>query len=252
MSRVIEFCIGDALIQQGDEDTVAYLIRSGWVMVDQKKRDGSTFQTRVGPGEIIGELALVGLVSQRSASAIAMTDGSAEVIDRGALIRLVNGPANKLTPVIAALLARLKGALVDEKEIDEELPEQQVHAVVVGLNDLSRQALCNQPCTITHLPWSFGAFMPPQSVTDLFRHHHEADIMLANGNRRLREQHLHIEAATEGLQLHLLQHGDYCEVDEERVGYGMNDDIVPLSAGYHSLTFGDQAEPYKFGVEVIA
>lgn len=253
MSKVISFNKGDSLIKQGDHDTVAYLIQSGWVLIDQKKEDGTIFQTKVGPGEIIGELAMTGLVSERSASATAITDCEAEEIDRGTLIRLVNGPASKLTPVLAALLSRLKSTMVDEKESDDQLPDEPAHAVIVGLNNISKQALCNQPCTISHLPWIFGSHVPPQSVTDLFRKQSEADIRLAKASRRVREQHICIEEGDNGtLLLHLMQHGDYCEVDEKRVGYGASDTTVSIGQGYHTVSFGDAVDPYKFGIEVLA
>lgn len=253
MSKIITFSKGDTIIEQGAEDTTAYLIQSGWVLVNQQREDGSTFQVKIGPGEIIGELSLAGLVNQRSASATAVTDVTAEEIDRGALIRLVNGPASKLTPVLAALLTRLKSSMVDEKLDESQNSDDPAHAVIVGLNRISRQALCNQPCTISHLPWTFGSHVPPQSVTDLFRHQHEADVLLANASKRVREQHICIESdADNNLQLHLMQHGDYCEVDEKRVGYGATDTTVPLQQGYHTLCFGDPVDPYMFGIEVLA
>ena len=253
MSKIVSFNKGESLINQGEAGKVAYLIQSGWVLVNQKKEDGSVFQVKVGPGEIIGELALTGLVTERSATATAITDCDAEEIDRGALIRLVNGPASKLTPVLAALLSRLKSAMVDEKKLDEEIPDDPAHAVIVGLNNISKQALCNQPCTISHLPWTFGSHVPPQSVTDLFRNSQEADIRLAKASRRVREQHIRIESDTEhGLQLHLMQYGDYCEVDEKRVGYGASDTTVPLQSGYHTVCFGDPVDPYRFGIEVLS
>lgn len=253
MSKIVSFSKGESLINQGEEGLVAYLIQSGWVLINQKKEDGSTFQVKVGPGEIIGELALTGLVTRRSASATAITDCDVEEIDRGALIRLVNGPASKLTPVLSALLSRLKSAMVGEKQSDECMPGNPTHAVIVGLNSISRQALCNQPCTISHLPWTFGAHVPPQSVTDLFRNYQEADIRLAKSSRRVREQHIRIESDNRhGLQLHLMQYGDYCEVDDKRVGYAASDTTVSLESGYHTVCFGDPVDPYRFGIEVLS
>jgi len=103
MAKMIDFKEGDKLINQGDEDNAAYLIQSGWVQVHQKRNNGTITSTTIGPGEIVGELGLAGLTPSRSASITALTDGQMEVIDRGALIRLVNGPGRHLTPLLAAL-----------------------------------------------------------------------------------------------------------------------------------------------------
>ncbi|ATX81060.1 Cyclic nucleotide-binding domain-containing protein [Mariprofundus ferrinatatus] len=252
MTRTVSFNKGESLIKQGDHGTTAYLIQSGWVLIEQKKEGGTIFQTKIGTGEIIGELALAGLVTQRSASATAITDVTAEIIDRGALIRMVNGPANKLTPILAAFLSRLKSTMVDEKDALKNSAGERPHALVVGLNSISRQALCNLPCTISHLPWTLGAHVPPQSVTDLFRTACEADIQLTKANRRIREHHISIEAGEQAsLQLRLMQHGDYCEVNEKRVGYGASSSIEPLPTGYHMIRFGDPIDPYEFGIEVL-
>lgn len=96
MANMMAFKEGDTLIGQGDEDTVAYLIRSGWVEVRRKNRDGAIEVSTLQAGEIVGELGLAGLSSQRTATVTALTDGEVEVIDRGSLIRLVNGPGSRL------------------------------------------------------------------------------------------------------------------------------------------------------------
>lgn len=250
MSKVIEFKKGERLIKQGESGVTAYLIYSGWVQIDQRRKNGTVFQTRLGPGEIVGELALAGLIEERTATATALTLVAAEEIDRGSLIRLVNGPGSKLAPLLAALLSRLKSTMIEEKRREAEEPP--VRAIITGLNSPASQALCNLPCNITHLPWTFGSHVAPQSVTDLFRNQEKADIRLGNASKRIREQHIRIEADSDsGLQLQLLQHGDYCEVDEKRVGYGTTSTTVPLKKGHHVICFGDQIDPYKFGIEVL-
>lgn len=251
MARIIDFTEGECIISQGEKDTAAYLIQSGWVQVSHKRANGSITTTSLGPGEIVGELGLAGLTPSRSATVTALTDGTMEVIDRGTLIRLVNGPGRNLTPLLAALFARLKHALLDD-QLDDELDDTVViHARIEGLNDLSRQALCNRPRLITRLPWYIGAHRPPQSVTDLFRDHCQVDLPLAGSTRMLREQHLCIEAAGDGgLQLRLMQHGDYCEVNDERIGYGKAGCIRPLPPGKHILRFGEISDPYEFSLRV--
>jgi len=251
MANIMAFKEGDTLIGQGDEDTVAYLITSGWLEVHRKKRDGAIEVTTLQAGEIVGELGLAGLSSQRTATVTALTDGEVEVIDRGALIRLVNGPGSRLTPLLAALFSRLQTTLAEEDPYD--LDDTFVsYARLEGLNASAKQALCNKPRIVCRLPWVFGAFRPPQSVTDLFREHAHIDVKLAGCSKLVREEHLVIEnSEAGGLQLRVAQHGDYCELDEERVGYGKADAIAPLPVGNHTLIFGDRANPFIFSLKVL-
>ncbi len=251
MARIVTFREGEQLISQGAEDTAAYLIRTGWLQVSRRRSDGSIQVTELGPGEIVGELGLAGLVPARSASVTALTDGEVEVIDRGSLIRLVNGPGSKLTPLLAALFTRLQSALIDEEQpwlLDDTVV---IFAKIEGANALALQALCKKPRMVTHLPWIFGAHQPPQSVTDLFRDRKQVDIRLANANRAIREQHVAIEEGEDGgLQLRLFQHGDFCELDDERVGYGRAECVAPLRPGRHLLRFGEPANPYAFELHI--
>jgi len=246
MANIVTFKTGDILIGQGDEETVAYVIQSGWLQVSRKNRSGVTHVFTLQAGEVVGELGLTGGVSQRTATVTALTDGEAEVIDRGALIRLVNGPASRLTPLLGALFARLKSSLTDDgfESVDGE---SKVYATLEGLNARAKQALCNQVQEITHLPWVFGSFRPPQSVTDLFSDADEADVKLACCSHFIREKHVVIEAGNEhGLQLHLLQHGDYCTLDGERIVCGKKYMVVPLAKGNHIFSFGDQFDLFEF------
>jgi CRP/FNR family cyclic AMP-dependent transcriptional regulator len=251
MPNIMTFKEGDTLIGQGEEDTIAYLIKSGWVEVRRKQSDGAIESIILQAGEIIGELGLAGVSQQRTATVIALTDGEVEVIDRGALIRLVNGPGGRLTPLLAALFSRLQRILVQEDPSDSG-DTAVSYARLEGLNAPARQALCNQSRIVCRLPWVFGAFNPPQSVTDLFRESKHIDVKLAGCSQLIREEHIIIEASEDdGLQLRMAQHRDYCELDGERVGYGSLDIIVPLTKGKHTLAFGDQASPFKFSLQVL-
>jgi len=248
---IMRFKEGDILIGQGEEDCVAYLIKSGWLEVHRKRPNGSIEVSVLQAGEIVGELGLAGLAAQRTATVTALTDGEVEVVDRGALIRLVNGPGSKLTPLLAALFSRLRTALAEEDPYD--LDDTFVsYAKLEGLNDSARQALCNRPRIVSHLPWVFGAYHPPISVTDLFREHQRIDVKLAGASKLIREEHIIIEQAESGgLQLRVAQHGDFCELDDERVGYGKTEAIVPLTTGKHTLKFGERTKPFEFSLQVL-
>lgn len=251
MANIMRFKEGDTLIGQGDEDSVAYLIKSGWLEVHRKRQDGSIEVSVLQAGEIVGELGLAGLAPRRTATVKALTDGEVEVIDRGALIRLVNGPGSKLTPLLAALFSRLRTALAEEDPYD--LDDTFVsYAKLEGINDSARQALCNQPRIVCRLPWVFGAYHPPLSVTDLFRSAKRIDVKLAGASKLIREEHILIEQSENGgLQLRVAQYGDFCELDDERIGYGKTDSVVPLTPGKHTLKFGERTNPFEFSLQVL-
>jgi len=248
MARTLEFHKNDILMGQGDEGEAAYLIQEGWLEVNRKEPGKRRFTTRLGPGEIAGELALTGVGKKRTATVRALTDGCAEIIDRGALIRLVNGPGNRLMPLLSALFSRLQDSL------SEPVPnkaQKTVYAKLSGGNDKANRALCHQSRDILHLPWVFGAYINPVSVTELFSALPPPDIKLSCEGRKIREHHLRIEAANDGgMQLHLLNHGDFCMLDEQRIGYGSTPDTAPLTPGKHVITFGLTADPYVFNIKV--
>ncbi|MDQ6988063.1 MAG: cyclic nucleotide-binding domain-containing protein, partial [Mariprofundaceae bacterium] len=248
MARTLKFHKNDILMDQGDNGEAAYLIQEGWLEVNRKETGKRRFTTRLGPGEIAGELALTGAGKKRTATVRALTDGYAEIIDRGTLIRLVNGPGNRLMPLLSALFARLQDSL---SEPVQNKAKKTVYASLFGGNDKARRALCNQRRDIFHLPWVFGAYINPVSVTELFSDLPQADVKLSCEGRKIREHHVRIEAANDdGMQLHLLNHGDFCMLDEERIGYGSTANTAPLTPGRHVITFGLTADPYVFNIEV--
>jgi CRP/FNR family cyclic AMP-dependent transcriptional regulator len=251
MANIMAFKEGDTLMGQGDEDTAAYLIKSGWLEVHRVKQDGSLVISTLQAGEIVGELGLAGLSHQRTATVVALTDGEVEVIDRGTLIRLVNMPGGALTPLLAALFSRLQTALIEEDpdDIDDTFIP---YAKLEGISDNAKQALCNQPKMVGSLPWVFGAYHAPQTVTELFKDPKRIDVKLTGCSLLVHEEHIIIEdAESGGLQLRVVNYGDYCELDEVRINYNKRDPILPLSIGEHTLKFGDQSNPFEFSLRVM-
>jgi len=128
---------------------------------------------------------------------------------------------------------------------------EKVYACIEGLNPEARNALCNSPCSVTHLPWVFGSFAGPKSVTDIFCNKKNADVILTDSCNALRQRHIQIESAEGGgLQLHLMRHGDFCEFDEDRIGAGTTPLAVPLTPGSHTLRFGHATALYTFSLQV--
>jgi CRP-like cAMP-binding protein len=249
MARILQFHKGDVLMRQGDNGDAAYLIQEGWLEICRKSKGKKVLTTKLGPGEIAGELALTGAANKRTATVRALTDGSAEIIDRGSLIRLVNGPGTRLMPLLGALFSRLQDTLVNA---DIETTAKTIgHATLSGVNDKAKRTLCNTSCSVSHLPWVFGAYINPVSVTELFSGRAMPDVRLPDEGRKLREEHLIIETRPEGgLQLRVANHGDFCVLDEERIAYGSTPDVAPLSPGRHEISFGPLSDPYIYSLEV--
>lgn len=248
MARILTFKEGELLMGEGETDTAAYLIKSGWLQVSRRRGKEMEPVATLGPGEIVGELGLAGTTDGRTASVTALTDGEAEIIDRGTLIRLVNGPGNRLVPLLAALFSRLQSLLRDQAQESDK--GARAWAEITGDSPDAKRALCNRSWKVTHLPWVFGAHRAPQSVTDLFREPTHVDVQLADSNLILREQHVQIEAGDDGLQVRLLRHGDYCELDEERIGFGSAPQVASLTPGKHLLAFGNPKRPYRFILKI--
>lgn len=64
---------GETIFYEGDPGFVAYFIRKGNVIISRKNAKGATVIATRGPGEVVGEMALVS-GARRSATARAATD----------------------------------------------------------------------------------------------------------------------------------------------------------------------------------
>jgi len=252
MANIMAFKEGEKIIAQGDKDTAAYLIKSGWLEVQRQRMDGSQTTSILQAGEIVGELGLAGLSNERTATVVALTDGEVEVIDRGTLIRLVNKPGGGLAPLLSALFTRLQNILIDE-EVDEDDETFIAFAKLEGLNHHAKQALCNRPKLIGRLPWVFGAYRPPLTVTELFEDPKHIDVRLTGCSLRVNEKHIVLDAAKEGgLTLQVVNYGDYCEIDDEEIVHNSNNDaIIKLTVGTHIIKFGDRSVPFEFSLNVL-
>ncbi|MDQ7001956.1 MAG: cyclic nucleotide-binding domain-containing protein, partial [Ghiorsea sp.] len=247
MAATMVFKEGDTLIGQGDKDTAAYLIISGWLEVRRIFKDGRIITRTLQAGEIVGELGLAGLAGKRTATVTALTDGEVEVIDRGTLIRLVNKPGGSLTPLLAALFSRLQNALIEDEH--EELDDTFIpFAKLKGMNANARTALCNQSKIVGHLPWVFGAYRPPQTVTDLFDDPKRIDVRLTGCSLYIHEAHIILEAAEKGgIQLRVVEYGNYCAIDDEEIVHNSNSSAIRrLEIGTYHMKFGDRASPFEF------
>jgi CRP-like cAMP-binding protein len=99
----LDFAAGHELITEGTTGSEAYILLSGNVTVTRK----GTKLAKLGPGDIIGELALLDQ-STRTASVVCDTDCSALVIDRRHFTPLIERSPALGIRFLAELAARLR------------------------------------------------------------------------------------------------------------------------------------------------
>ena len=94
---------GDELVTEGDEGDAAYILLEGSVTL---KRNNRTLTT-LGPGEIIGELALLDK-APRTATAVCDTDCTVLRLDRVRFLGLLEDVPALAHKVLQTLAARLR------------------------------------------------------------------------------------------------------------------------------------------------
>ena len=110
---IVTFRPGQTIFTQGMPGDVMYLVQEGQVEI---RVDGSTVEI-VGPGGVIGELALVD-GGPRSASAIAWTPCRLARVTASELDRMIQrtpGFASSMMKVIADRLRRMNAIVVDDE-----------------------------------------------------------------------------------------------------------------------------------------
>lgn len=101
---VRRFAAGETILREGDRGDCAYIIRTGRCEVVANRNGEATVIRTVGPGEVVGEIALFG-VSPRVASVRASSDVALLLVDRAALDREV-ARTSWVRPFLRALADR--------------------------------------------------------------------------------------------------------------------------------------------------
>jgi CRP/FNR family transcriptional regulator, cyclic AMP receptor protein len=94
---------GEALFSEGDPALCMYVVRSGTVRITS----GKTMLEEIGPGSILGEMALIG-DTPRSATVTAVTDCEIAVVDRRRFLFLVQQTPSFALNVMRVLSHRLR------------------------------------------------------------------------------------------------------------------------------------------------
>lgn len=101
----LRFATGEILFEQGSTGTEMYLVRSGTVIL----RSGNRTLEEVGPGGVIGEMALIDS-SPRSATAVAGADCAVTMINEYTLLELVKRVPGLSLEIMRIMAARLRRA----------------------------------------------------------------------------------------------------------------------------------------------
>lgn len=102
---VVRLAAGEKLFLKGDGAGRMFIVRTGEVEV---LLDGRVLE-RVGPGSIVGELALLDGVD-RSAAALTISEVEALAIDRATFLDIVAAEPRFALAVLCAIAARLRRA----------------------------------------------------------------------------------------------------------------------------------------------
>lgn len=100
----------ETLFKRGDEGDSLFVINTGWVKIVTEEADGEELiLNQVGPGETIGEMALLD-GEPRSAGVVAMADTSVLELKREDFIELLNQHPDLAHLVIRSISSRLRFA----------------------------------------------------------------------------------------------------------------------------------------------
>ena len=118
-SRVRKVRKGDVLAHEGEPGAALYLVESGCICVRTTTADGeSVILDIVGPGSVLGEMALVRENMVRTASLIAMQDGAVRVLTAEAFASLrAQYPSvnDALLAILADRVDRLSHQVSDQR-----------------------------------------------------------------------------------------------------------------------------------------
>ena len=101
------FEVGQTIFEEGAPGMEAFLVREGYVTIWKKDGDSKIELATRGPGEIIGEMALID-DKPRSATVTAKTKIEVEVITRNDLKRMLSGTPEPVVLILKQLLTRLR------------------------------------------------------------------------------------------------------------------------------------------------
>lgn len=136
----VTFAAGDLVMKEGDAGDYYYLIESGKAKVSRQGAGGPMFLAELGPGDSLGEEALVS-DNPRNATVTMATDGVLLRLDKNDFDILMREPMLNWIelPAARALVSAGKAKWLDVRTISEFRHARVTDAVFCPLRDLRRQ-----------------------------------------------------------------------------------------------------------------
>jgi uncharacterized membrane protein len=106
----VHFARGERIFRRGEPGDALYLVRSGLVQVFVESNEGiRVVLADNGPGDVFGELSLLD-GGPRTATAVAVQDTEALVLDRGDLLEMIARYPHAAMDLLAVIAGRLRAA----------------------------------------------------------------------------------------------------------------------------------------------
>ena len=110
IGRLSRITAGTVVFREGDMGECAYIVRDGVVDIQRETANGPQYLASINPGEVFGEIALM-TNQPRTATALARSDVTLEVVDRAAMVGLFAS-----SPDLAyQIVGRLAGLVTAQK-----------------------------------------------------------------------------------------------------------------------------------------
>lgn len=234
----------EVIFHEGDAADHAFVIRQGEVEILKHGSNGEIRLATLREGEVFGEMALFELNARRSATARAVTETTADILDQGDFEEMIHQCPPRILPVIKTVLERLRSSnrRLSESEPASILLESEVDRIVIKP---ASDALTFEPmeALVARLPFRIGAY-GPEGMNAKNRQNH-LNIPFPTESMLISRQHCQIEIIENGLFLNDLGSRHTTVVNGVQIGRGKGKYRLALQKGSNEVILGGIASPYK-------
>ena len=146
---------GRVLFREGDAPDTAFLVEAGEMEVRVHRPDGDILLSRLGPGDLVGEMAVID-DSVRTATAIAITDCVLYRIDRQQIAERLSTADPIIRSLLEGQLKRYRGALAAlqgrHPDPDRGTPAELAGIDKIRLESQLREALQSRRLELSYQP----------------------------------------------------------------------------------------------------
>jgi CRP-like cAMP-binding protein len=257
MQRRISFEKGEFLFHQGDASDRVFLIKAGKIEILREIDVDSILLGEVEAGEWLGEMGVME-TRQRSATARAASQGTAEVLTSEEFIDRVSGDPAIARELLLRLSIRLRriedkvaGTLAhldaESARQDYKVPLEKVALTLAAKNELLRSHIGAAAIRLTHLPYIVGR-IPDKDEKEPPRH---PDLRIPDHEPfRLSRDHFMIVQQEDRLLVWDLGSTLGTIVNGKAIGHHFMNDSALLHRGRNRILAGGWDSPFDFTVSV--